>query len=70
MLEYWKDENYMVEKEKFAYTAYLLLDDVYIDGEGVDGKLNAYLPLSFYSFSILRSAFSICANTLVSASVS
>lgn len=38
----------VIEKEKFSYTAYLLVDNVFIEGKGVDGKLNAYLPLPFY----------------------
>lgn len=38
----------VVEKKKSNYYTYLLLDDVFMDGKGVNGKLNAYLPLSFY----------------------
>ena len=38
----------VLQKEETNYYTCLLLDDVFIDGKGCDGKLNAYLPLSFY----------------------
>lgn len=38
----------VVERKEYDYNACLVLDDVFIDGEEVKGKLNAYLPLSFY----------------------
>ncbi len=37
----------VVEKESYAHSGRALIDGVYIDGQRVDGKLNAYLPLSF-----------------------
>ena len=38
----------VVEKNGNEYATRLLLDNVFVDGEEVDGKLNAYLPASFY----------------------
>ena len=37
----------VVEKEVYTHSGRAVLDGVYIDGERVGGKLNAYLPLSF-----------------------
>lgn len=37
----------VVEKAEYDTSVRVLLDDVYIDGERVQGKLNAYLPRTF-----------------------
>lgn len=46
-------EGYVVgrvtEKTEYDYIARLVLDDISVDGKREEGKLNAYLPLSFYN---------------------
>ena len=38
----------VIEKKEYVYTACVVLDDLFVAGNRVEGKLNAYLPLSFY----------------------
>lgn len=38
----------VTEKEEYTYVARVVLDELSVDGKDEEGKLNAYLPLSFY----------------------
>lgn len=59
----------VIEKREFDYSGRILVDELFIGGERVKGKLNAYLPLSFYKNVELGDEVLLCGTMQTEAEI-